>query len=224
MLEFGIHKEDKMDKIEYIKVKALIDENNLKESELYKALDISRQNWGNFKKTGVPNKYGSEIANFLGCDISILMPTAEKVITDYQKVTIKAYRNIVAGAGFGSDITDIEDLEFDPMKIHTAILPRSVRNASLKAIQVNGKSMLPTFMPDDWVVFAECMNTFQGDDVYVVNYMNNLLIKRITFNPALGKIDIISDNHAFPTYSVESNDTEDKGFMIIGRVVATIQQ
>jgi len=93
----------------------------------------------------------------------------------------------------------------------------------LIAIRVNGKSMLPTLMPDDMVVIDMNKNFYSGDDLYVFNYAGNLLVKRLQYNPSNNSFMVTSDNKLFDTYSI--NLSEDQShFKIVGRVISTISR
>jgi DNA-binding Xre family transcriptional regulator len=215
-----------MNKISYKKVSALISEGRMSQSELYKYLEISRQLWNGFKKTDIPLKYLDGIAKFFNVLPNVLVTTdiGDSYINNNEVLTIKSYDNKIAGLEIGSELTSLEDIKFGTLDVDSMVLPKNINKEKVRAVVVDGKSMLPTLMPNDWVIFEETDGNFIGDDLYVVNYLNNLLVKRICFNPEKSKLDIISDNNAYPTYSIEFNKNEDKTFAIIGKVVATMQQ
>lgn len=42
---------------------------------------------------------------------------------------------------------------------------------NIKAIRVDGYSMVPMLLPDSWVIFEE-RSEFKGDGLYIINYAN----------------------------------------------------
>lgn len=93
----------------------------------------------------------------------------------------------------------------------------------LKAPPASGTSMLHTIMPNEYVIIDSCINRYVGDDLYVMNFAGNLLVKRLQFDPVLNSIDIISDNPQYTNYKLNMNEDQSH-FHIIGRVVTTIRR
>ena len=156
--------------------------------------------------------------NALGIDVKDLLP--QKYSSDEIIVKIAT---ISAGAANALDVNCIDEFTNDgAVVLQSKNLSYSDRNA-LIAIPVNGKSMLPTLLPDDMVVIDMKANFYSGDDLYVFNYAGNLLVKRLQYNPAINSFRVISDNKAYETYSI--NLSEDQSFFnIVGRVISTISR
>ena len=129
--------------------------------------------------------------------------------------------NVSAGSGYSIDAID-EYIDTDTLQISQYSLPNHYNMEHLRAIKVDGKSMLPTLIPDEYVIIDVSQKKYVGDGLYVVNYGGNLIVKRLQFIPSNGgTIEIISDNPEFKSYKIIMNDDQ-TSLYIIGRVVAQI--
>lgn len=158
------------------------------------------------------------VLNALGLDVKELLP----IRYNSSEITVKI-ATISAGAANALDVNCIDEFTNDgAVVIQSKNLSYSDKNA-LIAIPVNGKSMLPTLLPDDMVVIDMKSNFYSGDDLYVFNYAGNLLVKRLQYNPSINSFRVISDNKAYETYTI--NLSEDQSFFnIVGRVISTISR
>lgn len=127
--------------------------------------------------------------------------------------TVRYFSSVSASAGGGAEN---DDLDFEPLVIEESFLytlggEKELRY--LEAINVSGDSMEPTFSYND-IVFVNRSKTDVGrGGVFTIRTEHGLFIKRIQVRLD-GKLDIISDNKDYPTYSASKGEVE-----IIGRVV-----
>ena len=85
----------------------------------------------------------------------------------------------------------------------------------IRVITACGDSMMPTIENGD-VMFSDIsMQTFSGDGLYLLWYMDGLKAKRLQSNVS-GGLNIISDNHAYKTETVSGEALHD--VRIIGRI------
>ena len=87
---------------------------------------------------------------------------------------------------------------------------------ALSVIRVEGDSMVPTLAHNDPIL----VDTADGaermrDGIYVLRVDGALLVKRLAINPASRRINLCSDNEAYPTWS----DIDPAQVEIIGRVI-----
>jgi len=137
-------------------------------------------------------------------------------------LSIKLY-DMSVSAGVGFDVDSIHEMQFTQLAIDRSIIPSHILSSDLVAMKVDGKSMIPTILPNEIVIYKEDMGRYSGDALYIVNFGGMLMVKRIQFNPENGKFDIIADNKEFKSYCVDIKDDQTT-FIIIGKVIATIQQ
>lgn len=87
------------------------------------------------------------------------------------------------------------------------------------ALPVLGDSMSPT-LRDGAIVFVDTTHTVPSPpDIYVVDYGDGLMVKRVELIPRSEKVRIISDNSQhYPSYELSREDVR-----VFGRVVASFQ-
>jgi len=137
-------------------------------------------------------------------------------------VHVKLY-DMSVSAGVGFDVDSISEMPFSDIAIDRSIIPKHILSSDLRAMRVDGKSMIPTILPNDVVVYKEDIGKYSGDDLYIVNFGGMLMVKRLQFNPELNKFDIISDNNDFKSYHIDLSENQ-TSMTVIGKVIATIQQ
>lgn len=123
--------------------------------------------------------------------------------------------DVQASAGFGS-ITGLEatlgHYGFD-QKWLKRISGGKPENLSI--VQVKGDSMAPTLVDgDDILVERVTGSTRMREGIYVLQYDDSLLVKRIGLGPA-GRLHITSDNQAYPSWP----DRDAREVTLVGRVV-----
>jgi len=174
-------------------------------------------NW--FTRGNIPKKKIPIVMNALGIDIKDIV--SNKNISDYSlKIP---YINISASAGLGYEVDSLDEF---PKNADITIQRDGLqfsKESNLMSLNVVGKSMLPTIMPDDIVIIDTAINRYTGDNLYVLNYAGNLLVKRLQFNPATNSIMVISDNPEFKSFSINLNEDQ-SSLIILGSVVSTIRK
>ncbi len=88
----------------------------------------------------------------------------------------------------------------------------------LSIVTVTGDSMEPTLYDNDLALVDMQNVTLSCSGLYVVNYSNELFIKRLHKLPD-NKIDVISDNKLYDKFTVSNGND----FRIIGKVVSFIR-
>ena len=169
-----------------------------------------------FVKRGTPARLSERdrkaLAQFLDIDEAILGgPTSSDRTPRYvQRLDVRAS----AGAG---TLADAEN-SLPPIGFDTAWLKRICRgrDEDLSVIEVVGDSMAPTLNDgDDILVDCSTLGDRVREGLYVLRRDGELIVKRLSANPADGTLTIASDNAAYPTWTGCSADSID----IIGRVL-----
>ena len=91
----------------------------------------------------------------------------------------------------------------------------------LKAVYVSGDSMVDERIFDGDVVIYR-PGFIQGNGIYVVSTGNELLVKRVAFDPLSQIISLISANPAYPPRLISGEELED--FKIEGKVIACLHK
>ncbi|EOH2029122.1 transcriptional regulator [Campylobacter sp. BCW_6875] len=127
--------------------------------------------------------------------------------------------NISASAGGGNELIGLEEYETGEMlelsKAFFKTIPKNV-----KAIRVDGYSMIPMLLPDSWVIFEE-VHEYQGDGLYILNFDNQLMVKLLQLDPISKILDIISVNKDYKSYSIDLKDSQIE-LIIQGKVLRSI--
>jgi phage repressor protein C with HTH and peptisase S24 domain len=126
--------------------------------------------------------------------------------------------SVTASAGEGGHLESIDAFDENGTLIIDADTLRIKDFKKLKAIRVDGYSMIPALLPDSWVIFNN-EQTFAGDGLYVINWRNILMVKQIQLS-AEGQLEIISVNPQYKSYVVTPDDQS--VFCIIGKVLRAI--
>ena len=205
-------------------------ERRLTQSDVAKMIGTGQQAVGQwFTRKEIPLKWHSLLRDrlLLGKlkDLKIDVEHYKELASSYNEdmVDVRKIANISVSAGSGYLIDSIDDYnEVNTLQISQYSLPSGADASSLRAIKVDGKSMLPTLMPDEYVIIDVSQKRYIGDGLYVVNYGGNLLVKRLQFIPSNGgTIEIISDNPEYKSYKLVMNDDQ-TSLYIIGRVIAQV--
>lgn len=199
-------------------VKERIASEGLTQEEFANRVGVSQQVvslW--FKRDSIPAKYWDTIMEILN------LSKGENVHEPEDNLLSIGILNCSASNGIGKDIKSIDNIESCcSLNIPEEGMLYSSRD-SLVAIPVKGVSMLPTIMPYDTVVIDKNIGRYEDDGLYVMNFIGNMLVKRLQYDPTTGSIDIISDNPQFENYKMNLS-ADQSHFHIIGKVVATIKQ
>lgn len=129
-------------------------------------------------------------------------------------VMIPCY-DIRASAGFGAFV-DREWAE-EYMPFQTSFLNSLTRTPAekLSAIKVLGDSMSPTLDDGDQILVDTEGVTPGRDGIYVLRSEDVLNVKRLSVNPATGRLSIKSDNPLYENW----NEVDPKTVQIIGKVL-----
>ncbi|WP_305862482.1 XRE family transcriptional regulator [Helicobacter cholecystus] len=125
-----------------------------------------------------------------------------------------------AQAGGGNEILDLECYESGEMLTIDKAFFKVIPSYKLKAIKVEGYSMIPMLLPDSWVVFEE-RREYKGDGLYIINYAGQLMVKLLQLDPVRNILDIVSVNKEYKSYSIPLSESQVE-FIIIGKVLRCI--
>lgn len=150
----------------------------------------------------------------------------EKNILKYNQMQQKIADGVIyipklslsASAGSGNNLESIDAFEKNGTLVIDAETLKVTNYKALKAIKVEGYSMIPMLLPDSWVIFDDTKE-FKGDGLYILNWDNNLMVKLVQLNPN-GQLEIISVNKEYKSYEVDKDSQII--FRIFGKVVRTI--
>jgi phage repressor protein C with HTH and peptisase S24 domain len=184
-----------------------------------------------FIKRGVPRKLDEDdrrmLADYFGVPQHRLGGPADDAPRAVQTVKASAvrrgselvtvpYMNAMASAGPGAVVPEERvsgrlAFRHDWLRELTGGSP-----AGLSVITVKGDSMSPTLSDgDDILVDTQDAADRLRDGIYVLRIEDMLNVKRLALNPVGRRLEIRSDNPAYPTWS----DCELESVTIIGRVV-----
>ena len=100
-----------------------------------------------------------------------------------------------------------------------AMMVGTYQNGSIRVVGIGTDSMAPTLNPKDLVFIDVAVRAFTGDGIYFLNYDGSMLCKRLQ-KVQRGRIDVISDNRTYATWSIERDDPTP--WAIIARVLSTL--
>lgn len=133
--------------------------------------------------------------------------------TEEDVVYVPLY-DVSASAGHGAFVDDETIVGRFPVPMSMA---RQLAHDtdSLAVIQVLGDSMEPTLSAADNLLVDTSVRKATRDGVYVLNIGDSVVVKRVTINPADGKLTISSDNTSYRRYS----DVPPERVTVLGRAV-----
>ena len=184
-------------------------------SAIAKALNISEQDLFDPSKKidilkDILKKPSKEALDLLKAQYPVISETIEVPLLNHQ---------VSAGTGLEVFDTEVVDtLIIDKEKLLPGIPPDRI-----EGLQVKGNSMEPYVKDGDYVIiyrFNYMEPIEKIDDVYVINYDNQLMVKQIQFVGG-SKIRIVSINPSYPPIDLDMDDSQ-VPFGIIGRVILRI--
>lgn len=200
----------------------------LTQSDIAKMIGTGQQAVGQwFTRKDIPLKWHRRLAEKLLGEKPLTIDMERfKVLASQNEddtLSVQKIANISVSAGNGYAVDSIDEYnDIDTLQISKHGIPSRYEPSMLRAIKVDGKSMLPTLLPDEYVIIDITQKRYSGDGLYVVNYGGNLLVKRLQFVPERGgTIEIISDNPDFKSYKLIMADDQ-TSLYIIGRVITQI--
>lgn len=100
------------------------------------------------------------------------------------------------------------------------IMLKGFNRSLIRAARVKGDSMSDVkIYSGDIVLFAD--HLVEGDGIYVINYFNDLYVKRLQFDPFHNKVSIISENRSYKTIEC---DADNENLVIQGKVISWIHK
>ncbi|EHL3313923.1 helix-turn-helix transcriptional regulator [Campylobacter coli] len=195
----------------------------LTQEQLGNKLNLTRQQIINIEKgkTPISKKYFDNISKL---SKKFYIDKEENALNkDRNKQEINFYSipklNISASAGGGNELIGLEEYETGEMlELSKAFFKTTPKN--VKAIKVDGYSMIPMLLPDSWVIFEE-VHEYQGDGLYILNFDNQLMVKLLQLDPISKILDIISVNKDYKSYSIDLKDSQIE-LIIQGKVLRSI--
>ncbi|EPF0287630.1 LexA family transcriptional regulator [Campylobacter jejuni] len=195
----------------------------LTQEQLGNKLNLTRQQIINIEKgkTPISKKYFDNISKL---SKKFYIDKEENALNkDRNKQEINFYSipklNISASAGGGNELIGLEKYETGEMlELSKAFFKTTPKN--VKAIKVDGYSMIPMLLPDSWVIFEE-IHEYQGDGLYILNFDNQLMVKLLQLDPISKVLDIISVNKDYKSYSLDLKDSQVE-IIIQGKVLRSI--
>lgn len=160
--------------------------------------------------------YAKALSNILDIDYKEIINENNDIEENFYFIRALS---ICAGAGEAIHIDDIDIYESENLlPVAKELISNYTKN--LRAIQVDGDSMLPEITNGSWAFF-EKGSGYVGDGLYVLNYCNQLMIKRLQLNPVTKTIYILSSNPKYKSFEVSLEEAQNI-FLIIGRVRCTM--
>lgn len=195
----------------------------LTQEQLGNKLNLTRQQIINIEKgkTPISKKYFDNISKL---SKKFYIDKEENALNkDRNKQEINFYSipklNISASAGGGNELIGLEEYETGEMlELSKAFFKTTPKN--VKAIKVDGYSMIPMLLPDSWVIFEE-IHEYQVDGLYILNFDNQLMVKLLQLDPISKVLDIISVNKDYKSYSLDLKDSQVE-IIIQGKVLRSI--
>ncbi len=118
-----------------------------------------------------------------------------------------------ASAGGGNHVEGIDSFEEDGVLVIDRDTLR-VNYKNLRAMRVEGHSMVPVLLPDSWVIFDDT-DHYVGDGLYVINFRNILMVKMLQVDSE-GRLKIVSANKEYESFTIDMDDQS--VFKIFGKV------
>lgn len=126
--------------------------------------------------------------------------------------------NQKVSAGYGETVLE-SDVAETFIQVPEIML-KGFNRSSIRAARVKGDSMNDVkIYSGDIVLFAD--HLVEGDGIYVINYFNDLYVKRLQFDPFHNKVSIISENRSYKTIEC---DADNENLVIQGKVISWIHK
>jgi hypothetical protein len=174
-----------------------------------------------FIRRGVPKKLNEEdrrtLARYFDVSEELLGgPSVELRISPKRRALIDVPRLAVGASAGSGAVTGNEAVEA-MLAVDPAWLRRLTASPqSVSMISVTGDSMAPTLGDGDDILVdrADAADRLR-DGIYVIRIDDALNVKRVSINPTVRTISIISDNPAYPGWP----DCTPDQVVIVGRVI-----
>ena len=166
-----------------------------------------------YVKRGVPRRLSEEdrrrLAQHFGVSETLLgaLPATQSRLSPDS-----AQHNCVEVPRIRLARNDSESVLLDRSLLHGL---SNVHDNWLTAYQVEGDAMAPTLREGDLVLVDTADHRILRDGIYVLEIESNLVVKRLSINPATRMVTILSDNASYPSFS----DCDPAMLHAVGRVV-----
>ena len=198
--------------------------------ELAHKLGVSLSALNSWKQRGkVPDKNILKCAQMYNIDYNWLL-TGEGEM--YSKAMVKSKApsqpnsieveilSVRPSAGRGSNLEAVDLFDSGERLFIDKALFKVPPKGRLKAMQVDGYSMVPMLFPDSWVIVDETKE-FTGDGLYVINWENILMVKLLEIDLSNNKLKIKSANPDYDSWEVDM-EQDQRAFEIYGKVIRCI--
>jgi len=143
----------------------------------------------------------------------------ELINKNYYSIPIISLKASAGSAGNQLDSIDLFDETGEKLEV-SKVLFKTPPKGTIRAMQVDGYSMIPMLYPDSWILFDESTE-YKGDGLYVINWSNILMVKLLQVDLKYGKLKIISKNPDYESWELDLNEDQ-RTFTIIGKVIRCI--
>lgn len=177
-----------------------------KNVDLARALGIAAKSISNWKYRGsIPNDV------FLKARLVSQNPNLES-----SGMVDLTYYDVEASAGHGAlvEVERAKEISFSERYLRDEL---GVNPSEVFLMRAKGDSMYPT-LRDGSLMMIRRIHDFSGDGIYVFRVNNQIMVKRLQFQPT--KIIFVSDNnHFYEPWEMTHKEIESTDFEIIGRTV-----
>jgi phage repressor protein C with HTH and peptisase S24 domain len=149
-----------------------------------------------------------------GCDLNYVLSETEEL--DAEKRFEVPILNQIASAGPGKSVIDETEAIGTIPILDRALRRHNVPYTSLRAVEVRGDSMTGVYLFDgDYVIYSRGL--IRDDGIYVIILGGSVLVKRLEYDRAGGRVIIRSENPRYPEPS--SVDIDSDMLYIEGKVL-----
>ena len=180
----------------------------VKQSDLAKMLNVSRQYVIQMKNKPLPEKYTNIIEDKLNS------------VTGDDCITID---HIHINPSCGSGTVVLAEADVTPVKIGREII-KNIWNAkpeNLKIFKASGDSMADTIEDNNILLVDTSKTDYRNGGIFLITINNDWYIKRLRLR-ITGELDIISDNSKYPVETLLPDTA--KEITIIGRVIKNLSR
>ena len=113
-----------------------------------------------------------------------------------------------AAAGYPQNIHDTSF--YQNLPVFNLPIPQ-YRNATYRAFQVEGDSMMPNIRPGDWVLGRAVSNLDDAshNKIHIVVLQDSVLVKKLIKTETPNKVNLVSINSAYPVLEVDTHTIQE---------------
>ena len=142
-----------------------------------------------------------------------LDPNAQAVSPTVVTVDNEGFENILmvndkAAAGYAGNL---DNQDFHKQLPAFSFPISEYRNATFRCFQVEGYSMVPTILPEEWVITkaVENLNQIKDGNIYVIVDGEGIRIKQVRNEPKLQSLTLISLNKDYKAERLDYDDVQE---------------